>query len=284
MSNYRKNSLVIDFNVLPVSPDMDKIRRFLTKDLELDFSAVRTLQWNISKNQVIIEATTPELAWSVAKSHNVKHFMIHQNQKYRIPIFVENGATEVKVHDLPPQMPNHLIAAHLQQYGDVLSIRDEVWRDFFPGTPNGVRVVRMRINKPIPSFETIEKETAYILYSHQTKTCRHCSRKLHTGQKCYETKIQKNTVTDNNERDTEQQKKLTVKPRGSATMEESENKKPTPIDTINDHKIPQQTPNDPRRQTTEDDTPDLDFSHPEKKKIKKFSVKLLKPGPKMCKS
>lgn len=224
MSNYRKNSLVIDFNVLPVSPDMDKIR-FLTKDLELDFSAVRTLQWNISKNQVIIEATTHELAWSVAKSHNVKHFMIHQNQKYLIPIFVENGATEVKVHDLPPQMPNHLIAAHLQQYGDVLSIRDEVWRDFFPGTPNGVRVVRMRINKPIPSFETIEKETAYILYSHQTKTCRHCSRKLHTGQKCYETKIQKNTVTDNNERDTEQQKKLTVKPRGSATMEESENKK-----------------------------------------------------------
>lgn len=143
---------------------------------------------------------------------------------------------EVKVHDLPPQMPNHLIASHLQQYGDVLSIRDEVWKDFFPGIPNGVMVVRMKIVAPIPSFLEIEKETAYIKHNHQIKTCRHCSRKLHTGQKCNTAKM-KNTNTSNTPLDAEQQKKPTEKPLPQETIEHDKQTFKPGIEEENPHQI-----------------------------------------------
>lgn len=239
MTTYRKNSLVADMNVLPVAPDIDKIKAFLTKDVQLDFSAVRNLQWNISRSQVIIETATSQLAYMISQEHNMKHSIAHQNKKYFIPIFVEDGATEVKVHDLPPQMPNHLIASHLQQYGDVLSIRDEVWKDFFPGIPNGVRVVRMKIVAPIPSFLEIEKETAYIKHNHQIKTCRYCSSKLHTGQKCNTAKM-KNTNTSNTPLDAEQQKNPTEKPLPQETIEHDKQTSKLGIDTSIEEENPHQ--------------------------------------------
>lgn len=193
MPSYRQNSLVVDLNVLPSIPDIETIRKFLTKDVALDFSKVRNLQLNISMNQVIIEMATPDQAAEIAGTHSAKHCIIYEKKKFYIPLYVEDDSTPVKVHDLPPNMPNHLIAEQLQQYGKVTSIHDEVWRDFFPGIPNGVRVVRIKLEKPIPSFLKIDGLLAYIVYPNQKKTCRHCSRKLHPGQKCTSTKTKVTT-------------------------------------------------------------------------------------------
>lgn len=193
MPSYRQNSLVVDLNVLPSIPDIETIRKFLTKDVALDSSKVRNLQLNISMNQVIIEMATPDQAAEIAGTHSAKHCIIYEKKKFYIPLYVEDDSTPVKVHDLPPNMPNHLIAAQLQQYDKVTSIYDEVWRNFFPGIPNGVRVVRIKLEKPIPSFFKIDGLLAYIVYPKQKKTCRHCSRKLHPGQKCTSTKTKVTT-------------------------------------------------------------------------------------------
>lgn len=192
MKNYRKNALVFDFNVMPVVPELDVIQKFMEKQVQLDLSSVQNLQVNVSRNQVIIETTTPEQALAIAREHHCKHYVVHEKKRFQIPIYVEDGATEVKIHDLPPRMPNQLIVEHLQQYGEIVSITNEVWRDFFPGVSNGVRVVRMKINKPIPSFLSIEGNPAYTVHKEQIKTCRHCDQALHLGQKC---KVGKTTIT-----------------------------------------------------------------------------------------
>ncbi|XP_039450058.1 uncharacterized protein LOC120428983 [Culex pipiens pallens] len=147
---------------MPAVPELGTIQNFLQQQVKLDLSSVRNLQVNVSRNQVIIETTTPEQAFRIARDHNSKHFIVHEKKRFLIPIYVEDGTIEVKVHDLPPRMPNHLIEDQLQQYGEITSIHNEVWRDFFPGIPNGVRVVRMKIKKPIPSFVKIEGLSARI--------------------------------------------------------------------------------------------------------------------------
>ncbi|EDS29679.1 conserved hypothetical protein [Culex quinquefasciatus] len=183
--------------------------------------------------------------------------IVHEKKRFLIPIFVEDGSIEVKVHDLPPRMPNHMIEDHLQQYGEIISIHDEVWRDFFPGVPNGVRVVRMKIQKPIPSFVKIEGLSAYIAHKNQIKTCRYCTQKLHAGQKCKGTNYNEDIITTSNE-DQEEHPEKTTEPE-KKTMdntcdlifsERRENKEQylnTSIDLSNEKGNPQQTTNVSRK-------------------------------------
>lgn len=285
MKNIRQNSLVIDFNVMPVVPDLEKTRNFLMEQVKLEFSSVRNLQVSVSKNQVIIETTSPEEAYRLARDHNAKKHISHENQQYEIPIFVEDGAVEVKVHDLPPRMPNHIITSHLQQFGEVVSIRNEVWRDFFPGIPNGVRAVRMKLCKSIPSFISIGGNSAYVVHSNQTKTCRHCSGKLYSGQKCNETKPKNNTIPIAKTQQVTEQQKTTEKKQVSNLDETMENKEQTPITDIDHFNVPvnpQQTANEPSSHFIDSDTPDLVFGPLKEKTIWRLGRKLSKPGPKIC--
>ncbi|EDS36982.1 conserved hypothetical protein [Culex quinquefasciatus] len=257
MNKFRQNSLVFDFNVMPVIPELGTIQRFLQQQIKLDLSSVRNLQVNVSRNQVIIETTTPDQAQCIAKNHNSKHFIVHEKKRFLIPIFVEDGSIEVKVHDLPPRMPNHMIEDHLQQYGEIISTHDEVWRDFFPGVPNGVRVVRMKIRKPIPSFVKIEGLPAYIAHKNQIKTCRYCTQKLHAGQKCKGTNYNDHFSTTSNEdqeehpeKTTEPEKKIIDNTCDLIFSERHENKERnlnTSIDHSNEKGNPQQTTNVPRK-------------------------------------
>uniref|UniRef100_A0A8D8FUZ7 (northern house mosquito) hypothetical protein n=1 Tax=Culex pipiens TaxID=7175 RepID=A0A8D8FUZ7_CULPI len=257
MNKFRQNSLVLDFNVMPVIPELGTIQRFLQQQIKLDLSSVRNLQVNVSRNQVIIETTTPEQATCIAKNHNSKHFIVHEKKRFLIPIYVEDGSIEVKVHDLPPRMPNHMIENHLQQYGEIISIHDEVWRDFFPGVPNGVRVVRMKVQKPIPSFVKIEGLSAYIVHKNQIKTCRYCTQKLHAGQKCKGTNYNDDNSTTLNE-DQEEHPEKTTEPEKktidntcdlifSDRHENNEQNLNTSIDHSNEKGNPQQTTNVPRK-------------------------------------
>ncbi|XP_038122806.1 uncharacterized protein LOC6052492 [Culex quinquefasciatus] len=193
--------LMLMLNVMPVVPELGTIQNFLQQQIKLDLSSVRNLQVNVSRNQVIIETTTPDQAFAIARDHNSKHFIVHAKKRLLIPIYVEDGAIEVKVHDLPPRMPNNIIEEHLKQYGEITSIHNEVWHDFFPGIPNGVRVARMKIKQPIPSFVQIEGMSAYIVHKDQIKTCRYCSQKIHAGQKCNVTKHNNNTISDEEDED-----------------------------------------------------------------------------------
>lgn len=81
-------------------------------------------------------------------------------------------------------MPNAVIAEHMKVYGKVKSVAREVWRKYFQGIPNGVRVVRMKIEKPIPSYITIDSHQTTVLYRNQETTCRSCNKQAHPNTKC----------------------------------------------------------------------------------------------------
>ncbi|EDS38828.1 conserved hypothetical protein [Culex quinquefasciatus] len=73
MSKYRRNAVVIDYNVLPVRPDIESVSKFIINNLELDLKKVNNIQLNNSRNHVIIELGSPEEAWDLAEQHNLRH-------------------------------------------------------------------------------------------------------------------------------------------------------------------------------------------------------------------
>lgn len=145
---------------------------------------IKNVQTLLTRAQVIIEVESAELVEQLVSQHNLKHTIEHENKEYNIPLFPADNAIEVKVSDLPPHMPNTLIAKHFSPYGEVLSVTHETWKEYFPGLPNCVRILRMRLRKAIPSFVAVDGEMSYVIYRNQIRTCRHCGYTLHMGQSC----------------------------------------------------------------------------------------------------
>lgn len=103
---------------------------------------------------------------------------------------MEDGAVEVKLFNLSEDVTNEKIARFLMGYGELFSIREEVWdeKHLFAGLPTGVRVVRMIVRKNIPSYVTIDCETTLVAYYGQQQSCRHCSESVHNGVSCVQNK------------------------------------------------------------------------------------------------
>lgn len=184
MPDYRKNSMIIDFSVVPTRPTISDIHKFVFESLQITMASIKSIQLSSAKSYVYLEMESAALAEQLVAENNRKFSIKTDGGEYEIPMYVADGGVEVKICDLPPHMPNNIIAKHLAAFGEVISIKDDVWREYFPGLPNGNRTVRMRIQKAIPSYLSMENETAYIRYRNQVPTCRYCSRNLHVGSKC----------------------------------------------------------------------------------------------------
>lgn len=187
MSSVRDRTVVVDFSVLPDRPKLDIVQRFVNKCLGLSSKDIQSIQLNNIRHCVLIAMADAAAASNIATAHHLKHaFRINPDKKLAIPVYVDDDTIDVRIHDLPTDVPNLEIAEAMREYGKVLSIRDEVWRDFFPGVPNGVRVLKMKLSKPVPSYITVRKYRTLATHTSQIATCRHCGLKRHASRSCSE--------------------------------------------------------------------------------------------------
>lgn len=186
MGGTRQNTLVVDFSVLPARPNTATVQKFLQQEIKLDMTTVKVLQLHSIRKQALIEFCNLEVAENLAASHHLKHSMIIDSKKFLIPVFMEDSAINIRVHDLPPDIPNVDVAEHMAQYGKVKSVVREVWKKYFPGTPNGVRVVRIELKQHIPSYVRIKDQMTSVTYRNQPVTCQHCNKLAHPNVKCSE--------------------------------------------------------------------------------------------------
>lgn len=178
------STFVVNFRVLPNRPKTGDISDFLTQKLGFDLSKLKHLQ--IIDSRVFVGTDSPREAQDIVQEHNLKHEVQQDGKTFRIPLSMEDGAVEVRLHEIRPRINNQQVAQRMGEYGEVLSIREDVWRDHFPGIPNGVRLVRMKLQKPIPSYITVENERTLVTYKGQVATCKFCQRRVHYNMKCSE--------------------------------------------------------------------------------------------------
>lgn len=182
MTSSVDRTFVINFRVVPNKLKYPEIFAFITNKLGLAVTDLKHLQ--ITNSRVFVGTDSPQTAQNVVQEHNMQHQLESNGKSYTIPISMEDGSVEVRVHDLRPRITNRQLAMRMREYGEIFSIRDEVWKDYCPGVPNGVRIVRMKLSKPIPSYVTVETEMTLVTYKGQVATCKHCNRNVHYTQKC----------------------------------------------------------------------------------------------------
>jgi hypothetical protein len=86
--------------------------------------------------------------------------------KYKANVYIEHDVLDVRIHDLSPSFDNIHVIDCLEQYGEVLSVRNVAWADGpLEGVANGVRVIRMKLKRPIPGILSIAGEETRVTYN-----------------------------------------------------------------------------------------------------------------------
>lgn len=191
----RKNTFVIDFTTVPRQVKDNEVVQFMEEVLLMTYEHVVSLQPR--RNLIFVETPDLDCAQGYVDDHDGKHAMRVDDQEYAVRLYMEDGAVNVKVRDLPPQWENDLIVKTLMQYGKVVAIKDDLWEvGFVKGKKNGTRTVRMVVKKPIPSYVLVASEQAFVSYPNQQHTCKSCSKPVHPNKKCSEMKEGRKSVGD----------------------------------------------------------------------------------------
>lgn len=165
----------------------EAIYDFIAEQLLLTASDVVAIQIDLADSKVYVETQNQEKAEETVSRFDGKKELVSNGERHRIRLQIEDGGTDVKLYHLPPRMKNEWIEEYMRDFGTVLNIRNETCRsEKFPGIPNGVRIIRMRLKKQIPSFISVRGYSTYVTYQNQLHTCRHCGNAVHYGISCAE--------------------------------------------------------------------------------------------------
>ncbi|EDS44204.1 conserved hypothetical protein [Culex quinquefasciatus] len=183
MSIARKNTVVLDFTVLPSRPKSLVVERFITRDLRVKLDTLRSVQLAYSADAAYLEFGDPAEASKLVEQ-NMRRTIRVGNKSFPIPVYLNDEAVEVRVHDLPPSTAEDKITSAMGQYGEVLTIASERWKNLFPGIPNGVRVLRMRLTHSIPRRLRIDGCLSTITYRGQKSSSRSKQPTRHRSGAC----------------------------------------------------------------------------------------------------
>lgn len=186
----RENTFRIDFSNIPKKPSFKEVHSFVARELGLSRENVQRIQISHVYACAFVQTVDAATAEQIVKHHDNKHEYECNKKKYRLRIFMEDGCTQVKLHDLSSDVSDEQITQHMAQYGDVVSIHELVWSDDyeFSGLFTGIRLVRMVLKQQVKSYINIGGECTYVTYSGQRATCRHCGEYIHTGIPCIQNK------------------------------------------------------------------------------------------------
>ncbi|KAL9700799.1 hypothetical protein quinque_004240 [Culex quinquefasciatus] len=185
----RENTFRIDYSNIPRKPSGNELHEFLYKEIGLKEEDVLRLQCSRSLGCAFVKVKSLELAQQTVEQHDNMHEIEVDDKSYRLRFMMEDGTKEVKLYDLSEGTSEDKIIEFLKQYGEVLSIREQMWGDQARyKVSTGIRIVRMMVQKNIDSFVTIDGEKTAVSYYGQRQTCKHCLETVHNGITCVQNK------------------------------------------------------------------------------------------------
>ena len=198
------NTVSVDFRGCPIRPSIQEVEKLLKCDMQLDFGQCTAIQMHHVRNCVLITFHGgKEIAEDFVKRNNFQHVIVQDKIKYKIPVHVDDGAIEVRVCDLPIHIEQSEVRRQMKTFGEVISARYDKWKNYFGGVYSGVRIVRMHLHRPIPSYAKFEFKTdsglesyvSRVSYPGQEQTCQHCNKGVHFHISCTEAAKRNTTLT-----------------------------------------------------------------------------------------
>jgi len=148
---------------------------------------IRAIQVDGPRRRVYIKFTKEDRMKDVLQGTNGLLEFRHDNGEIS-QVRIEHagmGTRKVRVAGLPPEVKEHSIKECLSNYGDIVSIRDELWAAAYRyKVYNGIRIVEIKLKRHLPSHLAIAGNDALISYEGQPQTCYRCNETGHQQIDC----------------------------------------------------------------------------------------------------
>lgn len=188
METYRRvNTVKVSFDRSIARPTALEIHRWVTNVLHLGADQIEALQLVGPENAVYIKLITKSLYEKVLIQHQgTSQATLAGGITTNITLEPADIDTiNVRIFNLPPELPNEKIRQVLCAFGTVYQVNNETWSAGYDHrVSNGVRQVKMSISKVIPSNLTVCGKKAYVTYIGQEPTCFLCNSTSHLKQDC----------------------------------------------------------------------------------------------------
>lgn len=158
---------------------------FLQKKYDVKLEELMMVQQETSGRKIYVKFVKMERAEQVATESKVRM----QLRDGECDVFVqgpEQGVKVVRVRNLPMEVCSEEIVLCLNQYGKVFDVKDERYPrgSCLGGLLTGTRVVRMIVQRNVPSYVRIGGIEAMIFYQGQKATCQVCGEIDHFRVNC----------------------------------------------------------------------------------------------------
>jgi len=139
------------------------------------------------KRQVFIKLSNNDCVQSMLKDTNGEAKYKHQGGEVSIVGIAAAGLgmKQVRVANLPPEVPDAVLLTALAPFGKVQTIQQEMWaKTYIYPVPNGIRQVTIMLTKHIPSHLTVAENRLLLSYAGLPATCYVCGETGHMLQTC----------------------------------------------------------------------------------------------------
>lgn len=182
-----------------------EFQRFLKNEFVLNENDVIGIQREFGTRRVYVKFKSGKVCDYIASSELDRKIKCEDGTLVNVNISHAGlGYREVRVFNLPFEMPAEKIAAALEPFGKVIKVTNATYggEHLFPMVDSGVRVVRMELREHVPSFVYVgaSRARATVVYDGQPRTCARCNKPGHLRFECPEqrvqTRLQKPTFSD----------------------------------------------------------------------------------------
>jgi predicted AlkP superfamily pyrophosphatase or phosphodiesterase len=187
----RKNTLVCIFDKHSPRITAYEIHEWIYQKFQLNQEDITTIQIEGPTRQVCIKTTQNKTIEDlINKTQGETTYDHAEGVTSKVQLcFAGLGKRNVRIANLPPELPNEVIRTHLSKYGTIQHIMDETWSHTYRYcVGNGIRIVTMDLTTHVPSHLRIEGYRALISYNGQPVTCYICNATDHMAQDCHKRK------------------------------------------------------------------------------------------------
>lgn len=156
---------------------------FIQDQLKLDSNNVVSIGMYGSK--VMIKVLTAEILENIFDQwENKLEYTDIEGKSYKVKLCNESSKNLVKIHHVPIELSDRDIKSVLSTYGVVEEIKNDMWKNLPFKCYNDIKLIKMEIHRPIPSYIRIAGKQYWTTYIGQIKTCRRCASTEHEAKNC----------------------------------------------------------------------------------------------------
>lgn len=179
----RTNTLSLEFVGMENKLSAYETHVFIQGKFQLQADEVISI--GIYGNKIMLKVATADILENIFETwENKLEYTDANNRLFQVKLSNESRKNIVKIHRIPIEIPENEIRRALSAYGAIEEIRNDSWKNLPYKCYNDVKIVKVEIQRPIPSYIRIMGKQYWTTYIGQPKTCRRCASTEHEAKDC----------------------------------------------------------------------------------------------------